>query len=182
MCTCLYACVFIDISPVSLLFSLSHWAARTTHICLSARRTNCRLQSNISQILLLYKTCGYHNKFDSLKSLGVCYWYVKIQQSGYTGHGLALFMFYVQKIWHLLGSVVGFPLASDKLLGAPAFMRPAYRMCIYSVESLLSSNRIWKMTKTTRWVFCSFRWYSKNTLSMMFNTIFAFRSVLNNGE
>ena len=27
--------------------------------------------SNISQILLLYKTWGYYNKFDSIKSLGI---------------------------------------------------------------------------------------------------------------
>ena len=32
--------------------------------------TNCRLYSNISQILLLYKTWGYHNNFDSTRSSG----------------------------------------------------------------------------------------------------------------
>ena len=32
--------------------------------------TNCWLYSNISQILLLYKTWVYYNKFDSVKSLG----------------------------------------------------------------------------------------------------------------
>ena len=42
------------------------------------------MYSNISQILMLYKTWGYYNKFDSL---GVCYWCAKVQQCGYMEHG-----------------------------------------------------------------------------------------------
>ena len=35
-----------------------------------------------------------------MKSLGVCYWYFKIWQRGYTEHELEYIMFYVQKyIW-----------------------------------------------------------------------------------
>ena len=46
------------------------------------------MQSNISQILLLYKTWGYYNKFDSTQSMGAYYWYVKIPQCGYMEHRL----------------------------------------------------------------------------------------------
>ena len=46
------------------------------------------MYSNISQILLLYKTWQYYNKFDSTKSVGVHYRCVKIPQCGYMEHGL----------------------------------------------------------------------------------------------
>ena len=59
------------------------------------RSTNCRLYSNISQILLLYKAWGYHNKFDSMKSLGVYYWCVKMSQCRCVGHGLEYITFCV---------------------------------------------------------------------------------------
>ena len=42
------------------------------------------------------KRGGYYKTFDSTKSLGVCYWCVKIPQCGYMEHGLKL-TFYVQK-------------------------------------------------------------------------------------
>ena len=42
------------------------------------RTTNYRLYSNISQVLLLYQTKGYFNKFDSMKPLGVYYFNVII--------------------------------------------------------------------------------------------------------
>ena len=45
------------------------------------------MYSNISQIFLLYKTWGYHNKFVSTKSLGVYYWCVKIPRYGYMWPG-----------------------------------------------------------------------------------------------
>ena len=57
--------------------------------------TNCRLCSNISQILLLCKTWGYYNKFDSTKSFGAYYWYVTISQCEYMKHGLKHITFYV---------------------------------------------------------------------------------------
>ena len=59
----------------------------TIHISPQVRTTNCQMYTNISQILLLNKTWGYYSKFDSMKSLQVCYWYVKIPQSGYMEHG-----------------------------------------------------------------------------------------------
>ena len=45
---------------------------------------SCRraVDSSSSQILLLYKTWRYYNKFDSMKSLGLRYRYVKIPQCG----------------------------------------------------------------------------------------------------
>ena len=46
------------------------------------------MYSNISQILLLFKTCEYYNKFDSTNSVGVYHWYAKISQCGYMEHGL----------------------------------------------------------------------------------------------
>ena len=55
------------------------------------------MYNNISQILQLYKVLGYYDKFDSLKSLGVYYWYVKMARCGYVGHGLEYLSFYVQK-------------------------------------------------------------------------------------
>ena len=52
-------------------FFPKRWAAhtRTKPISLSVRTTNCWMYSNISQILLLNKTWGYYNTFDSTKSL-----------------------------------------------------------------------------------------------------------------
>ena len=46
------------------------------------------MYSSISQILLLCKVLGYYNKFESMKSLGVCYWYVKMPRYGYVEFGL----------------------------------------------------------------------------------------------
>ena len=73
-----------------------------------AGTNNCRLYTNISQILLLYKTWEYYNKFDSMKSFGVSHWYVKITQCGYIEHGLEYITFYLKKnnIWHHLQSVL----------------------------------------------------------------------------
>ena len=60
-------------SPISQRFFPVRWAARTPQISSWVITTHCRLYSNISQILLLYKTWRYYNKFDSTKSLGVHY-------------------------------------------------------------------------------------------------------------
>ena len=49
------------------------------------------------RLYMLYKTWGYYNKFDSIKSLWVYYWYVKIPQCGYMEYGLKDVAFYVQK-------------------------------------------------------------------------------------
>ena len=84
-------------SPISQRFFLQRWAAWTPQISSWVITTHCRLYSNISQILLLYKTWRYCNKFDSAKSLVVCYRCVKITQCGYMKHGLKDIVFYIQK-------------------------------------------------------------------------------------
>ena len=59
---------------------------------------NCRLYSNISQTLPLYKVWGYYyNKFDSMKSFGVYHWYVKMPPCGCVEHGLEYITFYVKQ-------------------------------------------------------------------------------------
>ena len=52
--------------------------------------TNCRFYISIQQILRLFKTWVSYNKLDSMKSLGVYYWYDKIPQRGYMEHGLKI--------------------------------------------------------------------------------------------
>ena len=92
------------------------------YISSSVTTTNCQLYSYISQILRLYKIWGYYNKFDSMKSLGVYYCYVKISKCAYMKHGLEYIMFYVKN--HIAHpSIYSNPLpVCDKLLGAPAFV------------------------------------------------------------
>ena len=86
------------------------------------------MYSNISQILLLYKMWGYHNKFDSTKSLRICYWCVKIPQCGYMGHGLKLITFYVKKHIAGLARCHNPSLVRDNPLGAPASVKMIYTM------------------------------------------------------
>ena len=69
-------------SPISQRFFPLRWAARTPQISSWVITTQCQLYSNISQILLLYKTWRYYSKFDSTKLLGVRYRCVKISQCG----------------------------------------------------------------------------------------------------
>ena len=85
--------------------------------------TNCRLHSYISQILLLYKTWWYYNKFDKTRSLGVCYWLVIITQCGHMEHGLKHITFYVQKHIAALVMCYNAVLVRDKPIGAPAFVK-----------------------------------------------------------
>ena len=110
---------------VSQRFFYWWWAAQTTYIG-SEVITNCRLYSYISQILLLYKTWRYYNKFVSTKSLGVYYWCVKIPQCGYMEHGLYYVTFYVQKRIADLAMCYNPTLVCDKPPGAPAFEKPVY--------------------------------------------------------
>ena len=88
--------------------------------------TNSQLYINISQILLLYKMWRYSNKFDSPKSLGVCYWCVKIPQCGYMEQGLKQIAFYVQQ--HIVAMAMCYnpALVCDKPLGAPASVKRVY--------------------------------------------------------
>ena len=88
------------------------------------------MYSNISQILLLYKTWWYYNKFDSTKSLGVCYWSVKIPQCSYMGLGLKLIMFYVQKHMTTLEICHNHLPVHNKPLGVPASVNLIYRSSI----------------------------------------------------
>ena len=85
-------------SPVSQLFFPLEVSSPNNIYELISRTTNCRLYSNISQIVLLYKTWGYYNKFESTKSWGLCYWYVKMPWCGCMEHGLEYITFYVQNI------------------------------------------------------------------------------------
>ena len=84
-----YSCFTIIFSPGGEQLNNVYW--------LISRTTNCRLYSNISQKLLLYKVWGYCDKFDFMKSLGVYYWYVKMPRCGCVEHGLENIMFYVKK-------------------------------------------------------------------------------------
>ena len=86
------------------------------YISLLVRTTNCPLYSNISQILLLYETWGYYNKFDSMKSLGVYYWYVKMPRCGCVEHGLECITFYVKKYIAPLAVCYGPTLVRDRPL------------------------------------------------------------------
>ena len=83
------------------------------------------------QILLLHKTWGYYNIFDSKKSMGAYYWYFKIPQCGYVEHWLKNIAFYVQK--HIAHHAVwyNFALVCDKPLGVPVFMRLVYWLCCW---------------------------------------------------
>ena len=79
--------------------------------------TNC-------QILLLYKTWRYYNKFDSTKSLGVCYWCVKLPQCGCMEHGLKHITFNVQKhIYSSFAKCYNAALVHDKPLGPSASVK-----------------------------------------------------------
>ena len=84
------------------------------------------MYSNISEILLLYKTWEYYNKFDSAESLGVYYCCVKIPQCGYMEHGLKYIMFYIQKHIAPLAMCYNPPLVRDKPLGAPTLVKLSY--------------------------------------------------------
>ena len=88
------------------------------------RTTNCRLYSNISQILLLYKVWVYYNKFDCGiigGILPICQ-YVKMPQCGCVEHGLEYTTFYVAHFGGLFWS----PLVRDGPLGAPTLVKLAY--------------------------------------------------------
>ena len=69
---------------------------------------------------------GYYNKFESMKSLGVCYWCVKIPQCGYMGDGLKLITFPVQKLVAALEKCHNPPLVHDKPLIVPTSVKLIY--------------------------------------------------------
>ena len=84
------------------------------------------MYNNISQILLLYKTWRYYNKFDSPKSLRVWYLCVKTSYCGYMDHGLKHIPFYVQKRVEAMGMCYNPALYRNKPLGAPASVKWVY--------------------------------------------------------
>ena len=98
------------------------------------------MYSNISQIMLLYKTWRYYNKFDSPKSLGVCYWCVRIRQCGYMEHGLKHISFYVQKQIVAMGMCYNPALVRNKPLGAPESVKLVHSICIFI---LLETLTLW---------------------------------------
>ena len=63
--------------------------------------------------------------FESMKSLGVCYWYVKMPRCGCVEHGLGCIKFYVHKHKTPLAACSGPPLVRGGSLGASAFVRLA---------------------------------------------------------
>ena len=85
---------------------------------------NFRFYSNISQILLFYKTWQCKDKFDFTKSLGAYYLYFKIPQC--SEHGLKYVAFYVQKHIAQSSTCYNLPLFRDMPLGAPAFVKLVY--------------------------------------------------------
>ena len=85
--------------------------------------------SNISQMLLLYKTWRYYNKFDSTKPLGVYYRCVKIPQCGYIEHGLKDIAFYVTACTVVITSL----LVRDKPLEASASVK---RCCVHNASTV----------------------------------------------
>ena len=89
-------CRIPSCSPISQRFFPLAVSSSKTANKLMGYNNPCRLYSNVSQILQLYKTWRYYNKFDSTVSLGVHYRCVKIPQCGYMEHVLKDIAFYVQ--------------------------------------------------------------------------------------
>ena len=111
--------IFKGIGPFHNVIFPRRGAARTPYISLWVITTNCRLYSNISQILLLYKTWRHYNKFYSMKSLEVYYWCFKIPQCRYMEHGLKHITSHVQKHIAPLAMCYNPPLVRDEPLGTP---------------------------------------------------------------
>ena len=94
------------------------------NVCqLISRTTNCRLYSNISHILLLYRIWVHYNKFDLMKSLGLDYWYIKMTRCNCEEHGLEYITFYVQIHVAHIAACPEPPLVHDGPLEAPAFVK-----------------------------------------------------------
>ena len=68
----------------------------------------------------------YYHKIDSMKSMGVCYWCVKIPQCWYMEHGLKDIAFYFQKHITPCTVVITSLLVRDKPLGSPASVKQVY--------------------------------------------------------
>ena len=105
------------------------------------------------QILFLYKTWGYYNKFDSTKSMEAYYWYVKIPPCRYMEHGLKDTAFHVQK--HIVTLVVcyNFPLVSN-----------IHKGCLHLWDSSIIISHGW-VTVTTNRSYHQPRWRRPKTAS-----------------
>ena len=71
-----------------------------------------------------------------MKSLAVCYWYVKMPWCGCVERGLEYVMFYVQKYIAHLVACSGPLLVRNGPLGAPAFVKLAYCRCTWFIAPL----------------------------------------------
>ena len=88
-----------------------------------------------------------------MKSLGVCYWYVTIQQCRYMKHGLKYIMFYAQKDMTPLTACSGPLLVHDKLLGATAFVRLTYWYFHTDlVEAIIQTSDVGVYITSLQWV------------------------------
>ena len=108
------------------------------------------MYTHISQLLLLYKTWRYYNKFDSTKSLGVYYWCVKIPQCRYMENGLKYITFYVQK--HIVHLVMYYDtlLVHDKPLGAPTFVKLLNCDCICVLKNTVVES-VQRICSSIKW-------------------------------
>ena len=121
---------------------------------LMSYKTTCRLYNNISQILLLCKTSGYHDKFHFTKSLEVCYWSLKRD-------GLKYITFYVKKHIATLAMCYNPSLVRGKPLGACAFVKLVYwtakwqPSCLCLNVLLIVTPKIWqpKINFSVLWIF-----------------------------
>ena len=96
---------------------------------------------------------GYYNKFVPSKSLGVCYWCVKIPQYGYLDHGLKHISFYVQKRVGAMGMCYNPALVGDKPLGALASLKRVYCRGQTKVVCILKTSFHWLNTRL-QWLQC----------------------------
>ena len=108
-------------SPVSKLVSLLEVSSPNNVYQLISRTTDCRLYSNISQILLQYKVWGYYYKFDTVKSLAVYYWYVKMPWNACVcGAWIRIYYILCSKTHSIFGGLFWTPIGSRRAArGAP---------------------------------------------------------------
>ena len=114
-------------SPISQRYFPWQWAVRTPQISSWVITTHCRLYSNISQILLLYKTWQYYIKFD-YEIIGGTLLMCQNTTMGVNGASIIRYSIYVQK--HItpctVASVITSLLVHDKLLGTPTSVKWVY--------------------------------------------------------
>ena len=85
----------------------------------------------------------YNNKFDSMKSLGVCYWCVKIPHRGYMEHVFKHITFYDHKHIAALAMCHNPGLVRDKPLGVPTSVKLVYWDWSRSVRCYSATTPSW---------------------------------------